>query len=525
MSNRKPEIFIGLVGALGTDLNLISDIIEEELERYKYNCKRIKLSSLLKVIPVCKDLLPNEQEPLNEHDRIEKYMNAGDKLREKTGLGSALVNLCVSEIRDYRKEKTGQTNKPIPNQAYILNSFKHQDEINAARKIYGQNFILLSIYSPRNARIDVLSKKMAESEHSGDIDSYRSKAESLIKRDVDSGTLKNKLGQNVGKAYPLGDAFVKMDVRNVIKNKISRIFEIWFRHPYHTPTKNEFSMFYANAASLRSADLSRQVGAVIIGDKGEILSTGCNEVPKAFGGIFWEGDENDFRDFQIGFDANVKLKNESIIEVFSKLLEYDWISDKKELKNPKDILEIALYDKIDSTFSDDDNRKKESFLKDTRVANIIEYGRIVHAEMLAITEAARLGIKIEGSTMYCTTFPCHMCARHIISAGIRKVVYIEPYPKSLVYELYKNIISIDGESSDTKIKFEQFVGIAPNRFIELFSKSKRKNKKGEIINWDPAEAIPTIDNSFIGYINSEQVYVNSMKKFDTILGISESKGE
>lgn len=55
----------------------------------------------------------------------------------------------------------------------------------------------------------------------------------------------------------------------------------------------------------------------------------------------------------------------------------------------------------------------------------------MHAEMFAITDAARRGLSVRDATLYCTTFPCHMCARHIIASGIRKVVYIEPYPKSM----------------------------------------------------------------------------------------------
>ena len=52
----------------------------------------------------------------------------------------------------------------------------------------------------------------------------------------------------------------------------------------------------------------------------------------------------------------------------------------------------------------------------------------VHAEQNAIIQAARLGIKIEGATLYCTHQPCVICAKMIINAGIARVVYKEGYP-------------------------------------------------------------------------------------------------
>lgn len=73
--------------------------------------------------------------------------------------------------------------------------------------------------------------------------------------------------------------------------------------------------------------------------------------------------------------------------------------------------------------------------------NVIEFGRDAHAEMEAIL-AARAGISVKGRDLYSTTFPCHNCAKLIISAGINRVVYIEPYPKSLAIELHGDSISV-----------------------------------------------------------------------------------
>lgn len=52
----------------------------------------------------------------------------------------------------------------------------------------------------------------------------------------------------------------------------------------------------------------------------------------------------------------------------------------------------------------------------------------VHAEQNAIIQAARLGIVLEGATLYCTHQPCVICAKMIINAGITRIVYKYGYP-------------------------------------------------------------------------------------------------
>ena len=58
-----------------------------------------------------------------------------------------------------------------------------------------------------------------------------------------------------------------------------------------------------------------------------------------------------------------------------------------------------------------------------------------HAEQNAIIQAARLGVSIDGATLYCTHQPCSICAKMIINAGIRRVVYKEGYPDAFSLEL------------------------------------------------------------------------------------------
>ncbi len=60
-----------------------------------------------------------------------------------------------------------------------------------------------------------------------------------------------------------------------------------------------------------------------------------------------------------------------------------------------------------------------------------------HAEQNAIIQAAKFGVEIDGATLYCTHQPCVICAKMIINAGIKRVVYKEGYPDEFSMQLFK----------------------------------------------------------------------------------------
>ena len=60
-----------------------------------------------------------------------------------------------------------------------------------------------------------------------------------------------------------------------------------------------------------------------------------------------------------------------------------------------------------------------------------------HAEQNAIIQAARYGINIDGATLYCTHQPCGICAKMIINAGIKRVVYKDGYPDDFSMQLFR----------------------------------------------------------------------------------------
>jgi dCMP deaminase len=77
-----------------------------------------------------------------------------------------------------------------------------------------------------------------------------------------------------------------------------------------------------------------------------------------------------------------------------------------------------------------------------------ELCRGLHAEMNAIIQAAYHGVSIRGATIYTGTFPCVICAKMIINAGIERIVYREAYDDRLSRELL----------AEAGVKVERFTG-------------------------------------------------------------------
>ncbi|MFD0707957.1 anti-phage dCTP deaminase [Photorhabdus akhurstii] len=462
------EVVIGLVGAVGTDLEIIKDSITQKLNAFRYDVLEIRISSeiisVLRGIPSTKD----------NYERISCLMSEGNYLRETSQDNSILALAAAAKIsKGRRKKHTLPT--PSVRKAYIINSLKHPDEVNALRDIYANGFFLIGVYTSESQRLRNLIVDKCINEI---------KARELINRDSNEG---NKWGQHTRDTYELSDFFINYDGnKNRTDNNIWRILDLIFGNPYVTPTFDEYAMFMAFSSSLRSGDLSRQVGAVLTKNK-NIISTGANDVPRFGGGLYWPDyvgdsieDAENGRDYKIGEDSNAKQKR-LIIE---------------------DILK-GIIDEQREVF-------KEYLLK-SKIKDITEYGRVVHAEMEAILACARSNISTHNGILYCTTFPCHNCAKHIVASGIKRVVYIEPYPKSKAFDFHPDSISIPEEKvSDNKVIFEPFVGVGPRCFFNLFStnigvgyKIKRKDKEGKAVKWDRRDGKLRMQMLPLSYIERE----------------------
>jgi len=64
-----------------------------------------------------------------------------------------------------------------------------------------------------------------------------------------------------------------------------------------------------------------------------------------------------------------------------------------------------------------------------------ELCRGIHAEQNAVVQAAVHGVSIDGATLYCTHQPCVVCTKILINAGVKRIVYANPYPDKLAEEM------------------------------------------------------------------------------------------
>ncbi|MGA3053314.1 MAG: deaminase [Candidatus Korobacteraceae bacterium] len=350
-----------------------------------------------------------------------------------------------------------------------------------------------------------LAKEIAHSRNKYPISEHFRVVDELIRRDEEETGFEH--GQQSRDSFHRADVFVDTRDAEQLNQSVSRFIELLFGNTFHTPTKSEYGMFVAHAAALRSAELSRQVGSSIIDAEGEVLAVGCNEVPKAGGGVYWCGDKPDKREFQDGVDSSDEQKRNMISETLGFLKNAGWLTGSKENLDDAELLNLAI------------GPTNPALPKEAKIRNVIEYGRAVHAEMAALTNAARKGIEIAGCTMNVTTFPCHLCARHIVSAGITRVVYVEPYPKSMTAELYLDSISVDGQSSDPKhVPFDVFVGVAPLQYQNLFTAGIRKDKNGKAIKF-------TKSTARLRYYQLSDVYKeNEITEFKALTTVMRNKG-
>jgi len=392
----RSEIFLGLVAPVGIDLNNIEQLMNDYLsKKFKYKTHTIRLSSLLQNIDSVKTKIDNS----SEYSRIDTGMRAGNEARSISKQCDILAKHSIVEVQNIRNSP-----EPKSESAYIFRSIKNPHEALLYRTVYGKGFFLLGFYSSRKNKTKYLIERQ---------DMTDEQARYLINRDEQE---LDRYGQRTRNTFYTSDVFFDVD-SNDFEKHLKRFFDLIFGYPYITPTKDEFAMFLAFTSSFRSGDLSRQVGAVVSSKEGEIIATGCNDVPKKGGGLYWSDDSNDKRDFVKGYDSNEKVKDKIAAKIMF------------EIKSKANNVKISEEEII-------------NILKDSGLFDITEYGRAVHAEMEALLTCARAGISPRGGTIYSTTFPCHNCAKHIVASGIERVVFVEPYPKSKALELHDDSIEI-----------------------------------------------------------------------------------
>ncbi|CUT15791.1 Probable Cytidine deaminase EC 3545 [Bradyrhizobium sp.] len=492
-----PELVIGIAGPIGVDLDQIASSLEKALVDVAYTSELIKLTAEMERFPISDEDELDELKRWAGPDTFNTYMrkmSQANALRKENTDPAILARIAIDAIQLRRQMHTGAADKVRSKHAYVVRQLKRPEEVALLRKVYGRQFILVSAYAPETLRREKLCERLKrELSTTATPSEIAFQADQLIERDASEDG--EALGQQLRDTFHLADVFIDGLNKQEMDRKIARFICAFFGRNDITPSKDEYGMYAAKSAALRSADLSRQVGAALFSSDGELVTQGCNEVPKAFGGTYWDLEDPDHRDITRGHDPNEFHKREILREVIERLRSSSFLSPELlMLGSDSNIVEALIAKPTDE--------KPAGALRSARINDLTEYGRVVHAEMLAICDAARIGRSVKGTTLYCTTFPCHNCTKHVLASGVRRVVFMEPYPKSRAKDLHPDEIEIEAES-ETKVGFVPFMGISPFRYRDIFQKGRRKRDDGKSNDWLKGEPVPMIDFVLPSYTYSE----------------------
>lgn len=514
VSSRR-ELVLGLVAPLGVDRDAVEEALRVALCAAEYSLVKIHVSQLLE------PFVNSVSERYLERKR--DLMDAGDEMRRQFSeffdksapRGDAVALAAITELRERRQEinKSEELSRnpeeseddfarrlastPLTSMAFLLNSLKHPDELKLLKRTYGPAFVSIGVHVPPDARRDFL---FAQAEVGQDQKAI-ALATALLRRDQtgeDESGRPVKLGQDVSDAFNETDFILDASrPKAEIVGQLTRLVELVFGNVFLTPAREELGMFLARAAQVRSGSMARQIGASILRDDGSVIAVGTNEVARPIsGGQYWFEDDFVYSGRDIAYqsrDTSDEFRQEMVADALQLLDDAGVLSDEYSTR------------KIDGkTLEGEDVRRMRverlrtlyinpgAALRRSKLRDNIDHIRAVHAEAAAIIDSARNGVATRSSTMFATTFPCHECARHIVAAGIKEVVYLAPYPKSAVGHLFADSIQVDPKQRDPKkVLFRTLVGVAPSRYLEFFTADReRKDKTGKRDKFDLRTAPP-----------------------------------
>lgn len=513
-----PEIVIGLVGPVASGVSTSGQILADVISKsYGYDAHKIRMSSLIEKNA---DLVGSAYPAgMGAAERIQHLQSVGSELRRE--YGSAFLAAKAIEVIAIERGRSGfaddQFQEPQKiRRVHIIDSIKNPQEADLFRTVYGSAFWLVGVFAPKDTRKKRLEKNGSTPET----------AEKIITRDEHEGP---EHGQDVRETFFSSDYFLKNATNNreSLENSVNRFLSCIFEDVVITPTADERGMAFAKQAAASSACMSRQVGAVIVSSDQSVIGQGWNEVPRPMGGVYSEADGiNDARCFKHGSrichnDDRKERLYEEISQEFRKLISGEVFARKIRESLEATGGDAALAETLTAIVREETNSEQiRSVLKKTGVKSLIEFSRSVHAEMAAIVDVARTGRGgVKDSTMYVTTFPCHNCARHIIASGVRRVIYIEPYPKSLAIDLHDDAIHdltfTENENvQNSKVRFEPFEGVGPSRYFSVFLMGEERKENGVYKSRQSAQKLPADAESLDAFTTLEKRVMEHLQRVE-----------
>jgi deoxycytidylate deaminase len=399
---------IGLTGPVGSGVSTVAEALGEN----GFNVA--KLSS-----PMKEELLRQEgrasHTPINEQtipDFRKKLQDIGNEGRKKSP--------------DYWLDKLG-----LPDTGDIaIDGIRNYREVQVLRKRYPE-FFLVALH----ASIDTQWKRVKET-YNGNYLSFERDLQRDSLEDIDEGQQVSTCVQYADYVFVNEDDAGASDARcRKLFSQLSDDLQLMRRADdlgtgsyCRPPTQDEVQMATAFAQSHMSRCLKRKVGAVIVNSKNLPLSMGYNENPLGMKPCQME--------FQHCF------KDEDMHKSLEKM---------KGIYCPRCGKEIP---EMHPPWICCDPDCRENLKLLFFPSRNMELCTAIHAEERAIRSLA--GRNAEGGILFTTTYPCFQCARYIVDAGIKRVVYVEAYPVAESEGfLIRNGVGVDPFSGFKAIAFNR----------------------------------------------------------------------
>lgn len=390
MAHKGNPLVVGLTGQFGAGCSTVAEYLQEEEFHY------YSLSDIVKA-SAQERLGPFEYQKLSKKDLRRILQDEGNKLRE--GDTRAIAKKVYEQMK-----AAGHANEDI-NENIVIDSIRNPAEVEFFSAAF-KRFFLLALDASSEAR---WLRKQSD---------YEGEEERFKQDDMrDKGDEEPVHGQHTETCVYLSDVVIDNESQigyrqdwDLFFYKIKEYINLMRDPEYRGPTYRELYMHLAYAVSLKSSCNKRQVGAIIVSaDEVEsyVLASGYNDVP-------------------IGERVCAELGGRSNPRFCAK---DDY--EQKALRNMKCCpgcqteLHIPFGEVVGFRCPKCNARLPRDFI----AGKLLDLCRAVHAEEAAILQAAKLGSSsLSGTVLYTTTFPCLLCCKSIINAGIKKIVYREPYP-------------------------------------------------------------------------------------------------
>lgn len=389
----------------------------------------------------CKKLKDTLQEQLGVNSYTALYQQVGDNIRasgkanndefnaEKIFTLPKIVNKLIKIIR-IRHE----------NQAFVtIDAIRNPFEAYFFHQRYS-GFYLLSINTPNEERLKHLRESHKFSEDQIVSLDKKEYPDRLSGKDV-------YISQNIQRCIELSDIHLNNPDRQKFNNNELSSQLFWYisliLHPgLVTPTSIERGMQLAFSAKLNSGCISRQVGAVVTDANYSIKAVGWNSTPEG--------------------------QTPCLLRSAEELLD----GGEENVYSTYERTNVEFQNVMKCTFNTGNN---SSHLKGRRVSycfkdiqNNIDgeknqvHTRSLHAEENAFLQIAKYGGEaVQNGFLFTTASPCELCSKKAYQLGIKKIIYIDPYPG-----ISKEHILSSGRLNPELVLFRGALGRAYHRLYQ-----------------------------------------------------------